>query len=169
MDCVAPLVVMAIPAAAASQTPAVLPVIRRVDDAFSPSFVVVPAGRSVHIVNDDDICHSFFSSSEHNAFELGIQRPGESNTIRFESPGPVQVYCKLHTGKQATILVAPTTHFAVVSSSGQFEIDNFEPGTYVLETWNEVRALQQLEVVVPARRTKFVEIAVDELQLQEPE
>ena len=73
---------------------------------------------------------------------------------------------KTNACKQATILVAPTTHFALVDPTGQFEIDYFEPGTYVLEAWCEDRALQRLEVTVPPRRTKFVEIPVDDLQLQ---
>jgi plastocyanin len=169
MDCGVPLVVMAIPAADTSLATSAIPVIRRVNDAFSPTFIVVPVGCTVHVVNDDDICHSFFSSSGKNAFELGLQKPGESSSMRFEAPGPVQVYCKLHAGKQATLLVAPTAHFGVVNSTGQFEIDNFDPGDYVLETWTEGRALQRVEVTVPPRRTKFVEIPVDERQLRAPE
>jgi plastocyanin len=157
---------MAIPAAEAPQVTSVVPVVRRVGDVFEPPFVVVSVGRSVRIVNEDEICHSFFSSSPNNAFDLELLKPGEAGTVRFEHPGPVQVYCSLHSGKQATILVAPTAYFAVVDHGGEFAIDNTEPGHYVLEAWNEHRSLHRLEVNVPPRRTKFVEIPVDELQLQ---
>ena len=166
VECADPFAVLAIPTSGTSSPSSTSAVVRRVDVAFSPSFLVVPVGQSVRFVNDDNIYHSFFSSSEHNAFDLGLLDPGTSNEFRFERPGPVHVYCSLHTGEQVTILVAPTPHFAVVGPTGEFEIENLAPGLYVLETWSEGLPPHRSEVTVSPRGTMFVEVPVDELAVQ---
>ena len=117
-------------------------------------------------MNDDDIYHSFFSSSEHNAFDLGLLDPGKSNDLQFERAGPVHVYCSLHTGEEVTILVADTPHFAIVDPSGAFTIRNLPPGLYILETWSEDLPPQRTEVNVSSGGADLVELPVGELELQ---
>ena len=166
VECTDPIVVLAIPVSDTPSPGSTTAVVRRADAALSPSFLVVPVGQSVRFVNEDDIYHSFFSSSEHNAFDLGLLDPGKSNKFRFKRPGPVQVYCSLHTGEQVTILVAPTPHFAVVGPTGKFAIGNLAPGLYILETWSEAFPPQREEVTVSPSGTKFVEVLVGELEMQ---
>ncbi len=166
MECSDPFVVLAIPAFATLSPRSTTAIVRLVDAALSPSFLVVPVGQSVHFLNDDEIYHSFFSSSEHNAFDLGLLDPGKSNTMRFERPGPVHVYCSLHTGEEVTILVAETPHYAIVDPSGAFTIRNLPPGLYILETWSEDLPPQRTEVNVSSGGADLVELPVGELELQ---
>jgi hypothetical protein len=130
------------------------------DDGFAPPFLVACAAQEVWIVNDDRICHRFFASLPPNDFDLGMLRPGESRPLRFGAAGTVHVYCSLHGGRQATILVAPTPYYALASAAGEFAIQGLPPGRYELETWSEDRPPERLEVTVPESGTPFVEIVV---------
>ena len=141
--------------------PPMLSAVHRLDDSFLPSFLVVPVGRSVCFVNEDAICHGFFSSSIDNTFDLGLLQPNDTRTVRFEHPGLVHVYCSLHSKKQSTILVAPTPHFALVGPTGEFEVENLWPGRYVLETWSEGRPSQRVEVTVSPGGAKLIQIPID--------
>ena len=153
-----PLVVLAIPTTGTRGSSRGTSVMRRANDEFSPSFLVVSAGGQVRFDNAENIYHRFFSRSEKNAFDLGMLEPGASRAFRFEHPGPVHVYCSLHSHKQATILVARTPHFAVVEPNGAFKIANLRPGSYVLETWGRGRATVSVELRVPSRDSSFVQI-----------
>ena len=166
LECTDPLVVLAIPVSGTLTPRVKTAVIRPVDDVLKPSLLVLPVAQSVRFVNDDDIYHSFFSSSEHNAFDLGLLDPGKSNTMRFERTGPVHVYCSLHTGEEVTILVAETPHYAIVDRSGAFTIRNLPPGIYVLETWSEDLPPQRTEVDVSSGSAGLVELPVGEIELQ---
>lgn len=81
--------------------PVPMPVAKRSTEASAPTFVVTSPGLGVRFENTDDICHSFFSSSGPNAFDLGVLNPGQSKQVSFAHEGFVQVYCTLHAGKHA--------------------------------------------------------------------
>jgi plastocyanin len=104
---------------------------------FSPSFQVVTVGQRVDMPNADVIYHNVFSYSHPNEFDLGIYASGESRSIRFEHAGVVKVYCSIHESMNATIVVAPTPHYAVLQPSGRFAIEGVPPGRYRLRTWCE--------------------------------
>ncbi len=131
---------------------------RRVDGAFSPTVLVVCVGQSVHIVNEEEVCHGFFSSSAPNAFDLGLVKPGASSTLCLTQPGTVHVYCSLHAGRQATILVVPSPYFGVVDPAGEFEIKELPPDEYVLETAGEDLGAQPQHVRVRGGGAELVEI-----------
>lgn len=104
---------------------------------FSPAFQVVAVGQTVDMPNTDSIYHNVFSYSRPNAFDLGTYPAGESRSVRFDHPGIVRVYCSIHEGMNATIVVAPTRYFTVLRGAGAFEIDGVPPGRYRLRTWSE--------------------------------
>lgn len=160
-----PVVVLAVPVVHEPTAEPDVTVMRRVGGSFESVLSVVPAGQTVRFENYDDIYHRFFSSSLPNAFDLGMLEPGTSRTIRFDHPGPVQVYCSLHGGKQATILVVPTRHFTLVGSTGEFRIPNLVPGEYLLETWADGVPPGRMELTVPSGEM-FVEVPIHELPVQ---
>src|SRR5688572_25199131 len=86
----------------------------------SPSFLVVAAGTRVSFTNQDRIFHRFFSSSANQVFDTGLLAPGSSSAVGLDRAGAVNVYCSLHEGRQATILVTPTSQSAVVGPRGEF-------------------------------------------------
>jgi plastocyanin len=110
--------------------------IHQKDASFSPNFIVIAAGETVVMPNDDVIFHNVFSYSTPNDFDLGLYPRGESRAKTFQYPGVVRVYCSIHESMNATIFVAPSVWHAVADAKGDFTIRDVPPGTYRLRTWN---------------------------------
>lgn len=104
---------------------------------LSPQFTVVPVGTTLRFCNDDDICHRYFSTSPAAAFDLQPLQPGTAAECALAQPGPVQVYCALHKSRQATVVVVPTAHFAILDAAGNGTIPDLEPGRYRIELWTD--------------------------------
>ena len=117
---------------------------------FERELLVVPAGASVSFPNTDPIFHNVFSLSKAKSFDLGYYPQGQTRTIRFDKPGPVQLFCHLHTNMNAAILVVPNSHFAQPNSSGEFRIANVPAGRYLLRLWHKSAGYMQQEIDVPA-------------------
>lgn len=113
------------------------PVIRQHGAHFVPDFLVVTAGQTVEMPNDDFIFHNVFSFSRPNDFDLGVYPAGERRTVSFEHPGVVKLYCSIHESMSGAVLVAPSPWFATVSASGDYRIAGVPPGRYELTVWNE--------------------------------
>ncbi len=110
--------------------------IRQQDATFTPGFLAIAAGETVVMPNDDVIFHNVFSYSTPNDFDLGLYPRGESRAKTFQYPGVVRLYCSIHESMNATIFVAPSSHFAIVGAGGSFAIRDVPPGKYRLRTWN---------------------------------
>jgi plastocyanin len=114
-----------------------VPRMRQRDARFAPPFLVVAAGQSVEMANDDAIYHNVFSYSRPNAFDLGLYPAGESRTLLLRHPGVVKLYCSIHESMNATILVAPTRWFDVVSAKGTYALTGIPAGRYRAVVWAE--------------------------------
>jgi len=106
------------------------------DASFTPAFIVIAAGETVVMPNDDVIFHNVFSYSTPNDFDLGLYPRGESRSKTFSYPGVVRVYCSIHESMSATIFVAPSIWHSLADAKGEFEIKDVPPGKYRLRTWN---------------------------------
>jgi plastocyanin len=98
---------------------------------FSPTFLVVVAGQTVDMPNEDNVAHNVYSMSSTRKFNLGVYEKGQSRSVTFEKPGAVDVSCWLHKRMNAAILVVPNRFFARVIG-GQYRITGVPPGTYRL-------------------------------------
>lgn len=103
---------------------------------FSPSFLVISAGETVEMPNDDMIYHNVFSYSTPNDFDLGIYPRGESRAKTFQYPGVVRFYCSIHESMNGTIFVAPSLWHTMAAPDGSFTLRDVPPGRYRLRTWN---------------------------------
>jgi plastocyanin len=110
--------------------------IHQKDASFAPPFLVIAAGETVVMPNDDVIFHNVFSYSTPNDFDLGLYPRGESRAKTFQYPGVVRIYCSIHESMNATIFVAPSIWHAVVGAKGEYAIRDVPPGKYRLRTWN---------------------------------
>jgi plastocyanin len=110
--------------------------IHQKDASFSPPFLVIAAGETVVMPNDDVIFHNVFSYSTPNDFDLGLYPRGESRVKTFKYPGVVRMYCSIHESMNATIFIAPSIWHAVADAKGEFAIRDVPPGKYRLRTWN---------------------------------
>jgi plastocyanin len=136
---VAPVVVYLEPLEAqpAVAPPRAVARMRQKDAHFSPSFLVVAAGQSVEMANDDAIYHNVFSYSRPNDFDLGLYPAGESRKLALKHPGVVKLYCSIHESMNATILVAPSRWFDVVNAKGGYPLTGIPAGRYRAVVWTE--------------------------------
>lgn len=61
------------------------------------------AGDEVVFVNDDYYGHNVYS--EGAEFDIGLQDPGESRTVTFETAGEYSVRCRIHPRMRLTVVV----------------------------------------------------------------
>ena len=79
------------------------------DKKFAPRRVVVQAGQSLTIVNDDKRTHNVRIDDARMTFTSDAQEPGDSVVIAFPEPGQFGVICSIH----------PTMRLAVTVTSQQ--------------------------------------------------
>lgn len=104
---------------------------------FVPRVLAVPVGTAVEFLNEDEISHNVFSLSKPNDFDLGLYKRGLARSKQFDTPGPVQLLCNIHTSMVGYVFVADSPWFAQADSSGAFAIRGVPPGEYQLEAWHE--------------------------------
>ena len=65
--------------------------------AFNPKTLVLKAGDTAEIVNDDgELIHHAYVSSESFSFDSGDQEPGSKTDVVFTTPGKFTVLCGIH-------------------------------------------------------------------------
>jgi plastocyanin len=128
------------------------------DTAFSPGVVVVRAGAAVAYPNEDPFFHNVFSYSRTKRFDLGRYPRGESKSVRFDSPGVVQVFCEIHGWMRSAVVVTENPYFALVAEDGSFTIPDVPAGRHKLRVWHFDRGETTREIHVPASGTVRVEV-----------
>jgi plastocyanin len=108
------------------------------NERFEPHVLAVVAGTWVDFPNEDRTYHNVFSLSKAKEFNLGRYAVGRSQSVRFERPGIVRVFCDIHSHMSAFILVFAHRYFAVTDDEGRYRLDGVPPGTYTLTVWNEM-------------------------------
>ena len=73
--------------------------------AFEPKALTVKAGDSVVFANEDIYDHNVYSESDGNVFNLGIQSPGQTNSVTLGTAGVVAVRCRIHPKMMLTVTV----------------------------------------------------------------
>jgi plastocyanin len=158
---VGPIVVYLEPAPGTAAPPATpAPRVLQKNATFSPGFLVVAVGQTVHMQNDDAIYHNVFSVSKPNDFDLGIYPAGTSREVTFRHAGVVRTYCSIHESMQGTIFVSPSPHFATLDGAGRFSIRGVPPGRHRLRAWCERLPEAAATVEVAAGRTTNVELSL---------
>jgi plastocyanin len=90
-------------ASPASQTTELM--VDQKDKQFHPQKLKVKAGDSVKFVNSDSYFHNVFSLSDAKTFDLGSYPQGQSRSVKFDTPGVIEVECAIHPGMKMTITV----------------------------------------------------------------
>lgn len=120
------------------------------DKAFAPRVIAVPRGSKVRFPNRDPILHNAFSVSRGNAFDLGLLGQGPGAEWTFSEPGLVRVFCNVHHGMVAYIVVLDTPHFAVPGADGRFHLAGVPAGKGRLTVWHEQAEDLTRELTLPA-------------------
>jgi plastocyanin len=71
---------------------------------FEKTSVSIAAGDSVEFVNNDTVAHNVMASGA-DAFNLGVMKPGEKKSRKFDHAGKHEVKCALHPRMKMTVEV----------------------------------------------------------------
>jgi plastocyanin len=66
------------------------------DRKFAPDALIVTAGTTVHIVNDDKVTHHIYVDSPTMKFDSGEQPIGSTVDVVFDKQGTFTVLCAIH-------------------------------------------------------------------------
>ncbi len=136
------------------------PRIHQKNATFSPSFLVIAAGQTVVMPNDDVIFHNVFSYSKPNRFDLGLFPKGSSRSVALRYPGAVRIYCSIHESMNAIIFVAPSPWFDVVRPTGNFSMTGVPAGRYRIRTWSEKLPEASATVNVPVEGSVPADLSI---------
>jgi len=145
---------------AGSSTPRIL----QRDRQFLPDLVAITAGQSVSFPNGDPILHNVFSPTPERRFDLGSYRKGDTRKRAFPRAGVVDVFCNIHPGMSATIVVLPNRRFAFADASGAFTIEGVPAGTWKIFAYSRrARTPVSAKVTVTAGVAAEVGLTLEEV------
>jgi len=118
------------------------------DKKFSPHILVIGTGTTVDFPNADPIFHNAFSNFEGQIFDIGLYPPGSSQSIRFDRPGIVRVFCNIHPSMSAIIVVVDSPYFTTTDEDGNYSFLNVLPGAYIVHFFHERATPETLDALV---------------------
>ncbi len=128
---------------------------------FHPHVLMVPAGGSVEVVNDDPLTHNIHTFSFENAQVNQAQPKGSPKlTIKPTIPETIKVQCDIHKWMEGWIIVAAHPYYILTDTNGKFTLTNVPPGTYTLEIWHETLGLVNQTVTVKAQKSVNVSVTL---------
>ena len=102
---------------------------------FYPRVLVVQVGTTVEFPNHDRVFHDVFSFRDGKQFELGLYPVGAVKQVPFDRPGLSRVFCNIHPGMAAYIMVVDSPYFGVTDRDGQFKLSGAPSGTFTYHAW----------------------------------
>jgi hypothetical protein len=105
-------------------------------NSLQPSVSVAMVGSWLEIWNADSVYHQPFSRSPAESFEGRTVRPGAGTALRLRAKGMVQVFCQLHEGESAEILVLENGAWTRPDTAGAFRLPPLPRGHYVIHAWH---------------------------------
>jgi plastocyanin len=102
---------------------------------FSPRVLAVRVGTKIEFPNHDRVFHNVFSFRDGKRFDLGLYPVGTVKTIPFDQPGLSRVFCNIHPGMAAYIMVVDTPFFAISDRDGRFTLSGVPAGTFTYHAW----------------------------------
>ena len=111
-------------------------VIDQVDKEFTPLLSAVPVGSRVSFPNSDNIQHQIYSFSKTKPFDLPLFEKNESQSVRFEQAGIVQMGCNIHDWMLAFLYVYESEYFQKTDEAGAVQFSALAEGAYVLRVWS---------------------------------
>jgi plastocyanin len=103
--------------------------------AFAPTLLVTTLGSTVEFPNNDRVLHNVFSFHEGKRFDLGLYPVGQIRRITFDRPGVSRVFCNIHPGMAAYIVVVDSPYYAVTDGDGAFAFSDVPAGRYTYHAW----------------------------------
>ena len=102
---------------------------------FSPRVLAVRVGTRIKFPNNDRVFHNAFSFHDSEKFDLGLYPVGTVKHVLFDRPGLSRVFCNIHPGMAAYVMVVDSSYFAVSDREGAFVIPSVPAGSYRYRAW----------------------------------
>jgi plastocyanin len=103
--------------------------------AFDPGVLVTSAGSTVVFPNNDRVLHNVFSFRDGKQFDLGLYPVGTNKRVTFEKPGVSRVFCNIHPGMVAYVVVVDSPSFALTNGNGEFVLRGVPVGARRYRAW----------------------------------
>ncbi len=73
---------------------------------FSQKSADIAVGDAITFANHDDVTHNInVVNEDDDAADLGLQKPGENLTYKFDKAGKFKVRCSIHPSMKMTVTV----------------------------------------------------------------
>jgi plastocyanin len=138
-------------------------VINQLHDSFVPPVLAVTVGTTVDFPNSDPRLHNVFSTSAAKKFDLGMYEQGEVKSVIFDTPGVVEMRCKVHPKMKGFIVVHSNPYVAVSNEQqGSYTIADVPPGTYTLRVWHENLPEEKVPVTIGEGQVRALDVRLKE-------
>lgn len=140
------------------------PVLSQRNVQFSSPLLVVRAGQTVDMPNEDDVAHNVYSQSPAKQFNLGIYARGQTKAVTFDQAGMIDVRCSIHRRMTSKILVVSNPYHAMTTVGGRYRITGLPAGQYSLHAWSKGFPETQQEIAVSADGDVTLDLALAQPQ-----
>ena len=99
---------------------------------FLPPVLLAVVGQPVNFHNSEDVLHNvrvYNIDTQDTAFNISTPIGG-TYEHHFDSAGTYRVACDIHPAMGASVVVTATPHATVADRSGNFTLNEVEPGNY---------------------------------------
>ena len=103
---------------------------------LQPALSVATVGSWLEIWNADSVFHQPFSRSPAALLDGHSVRPGTGSALLLREKGMVQIFCQLHEGESAELLVLESGAWTRPDTTGAFQLPPLPRGKYVLHAWH---------------------------------
>ncbi|HXB23342.1 MAG TPA: carboxypeptidase regulatory-like domain-containing protein [Gemmatimonadaceae bacterium] len=122
---------------------------------YIPHVVVMHAGQSLEIANNDQTSHNIHPLPTKNPEWNKSQPPGSPPIVtKYDNPDFIPVKCNVHPWMHGYHIVLATSHFGLSGNDGTYTITGLPPGKYTLTAWHEKFGTMTQDVTVGAQPTK---------------
>lgn len=125
-----------------------------------PRVTVVQVGTEVRFPNEDNVFHNLFSLSGPKPFNLGRYPPGHSESVVFDRPGVVRLFCDIHSEMSGVVVVLDTAFFTRPAADGSYSIPNLPAGTHTVIAWHDRAPPDTLTVTVSDGRASQADFSL---------
>ncbi len=118
-----------------------------------PRLAIVRPDQPIHIENRDAIHHELFSADATNRLHVRLSGGGEADDVRFEAPGLVRGYCRMHPDESYAFLVVDAEYVSSVDERSDFELTRIPVGAYRISATSVDGEIETIRVDVAAGET----------------